>query len=147
MKSPRWSEKIVFMILIIVAGALQSPWSITLTCHAPSSPAVIVLFCSSSSSCYTSRVTPIYLPAGAALHLCVPPASRTGPRLTALLPAHHIYLLRQRTPRPPTGSDPLTSNGGSGTAASVSCQSSFDRGDDPSTQKYARASNKQEPKQ
>ena len=54
-------------------------------------------------ACYTFRVTPIYLPVGAALHLRIPPASRTGPRLTALLPAHYIYPLRQRTPRLSTG--------------------------------------------
>ena len=84
---------------------------------------------------------------GAALHLRIPPALKTGPRLTALLPAYHIYLLGQRTPRLPTGSDPSTSDSGSGTAASVSCQSSIDSGDNPSAQEHARASNEQEPKQ
>ena len=53
--------------------------------------------------CYTFRVTPTYLPVGAALHLRIPPALKTGPRLTALLPAYHIYLLGQRTPRLSTG--------------------------------------------
>jgi hypothetical protein len=53
--------------------------------------------------CYTFRVTPTILTVGAALHLRIPPALKTGPRLTALLPAYHIYLLGQRTPRLSTG--------------------------------------------
>ena len=40
---------------------------------------------------------------GAALHLRIPPALKTGPHLTALLPAYHIYLLGQWTPRLSTG--------------------------------------------
>ena len=39
---------------------------------------------------------------GAALHLRIPPALKTGPRLTALLPVT-ISLLGQRTPRLSTG--------------------------------------------
>ena len=38
--------------------------------------------------CYTFRVTPIILTVGAALHLRIPPALKTGPRLTALIPAY-----------------------------------------------------------
>ena len=43
--------------------------------------------------------------------------------------ANHIYQLGQPTPRPSTGSDLPPSDSGSGTTASVSCQSSVDRGD------------------
>ena len=78
---------------------------------------------------------------GAALHLRVPPALKTGPRFTALQPADHN--ITTRTTDTPTVDRPK----GSGTIASVSCQSSIDRGDYPSTQEYARASNKYEPKQ
>ena len=53
--------------------------------------------------CYTFRVTSTILTVGAALHLRIPPALKTGPRLTALLPAYHIYPLGQRTPRLSTG--------------------------------------------
>ena len=56
-----------------------------------------------SRSCYTFKVTPTILTVGAALHLRIPPALKTGPRLTALLPAYHLYLLGQRTPRLSTG--------------------------------------------
>ena len=69
----------------------------------------MALYLSSSAStpvytyCYTFKVTPTILTVGAALHLRIPPALKTGPWLTALLPAYHIYLLGQRTPRLSTG--------------------------------------------
>ena len=90
--------------------------------------------------CYTLRVTHI-LTCGSGPPAPRPPSLKDWP--SAYGPTTGSSHILTRTTDTPTVDRPE----GSGTTASVSCQSSIDRGDDPSTQEYARASNKQEPKQ